>query len=461
MMSIRLMSIRRAKRVTACRLVLPFLAALVGCHEGSAPAVPDDLRVSSGDGQMAPVETMLPAPLVATVVDERGNPVRGVTVSWSPGGAGRLEPAVSTTDAKGLAAARWILGKDVGPASAIATVPDLPPATFSAVAEARDAIPLGEVRLLSLQTYDGSGQVVHPDFVRSPAGAFGYGHHLAITPYPFGNATYENPSLFASLGKRDTWLLEPGASNPIVRPQSGHLSDPDVVYVPESNDLWLYYRQAAGDNVVLVTRSADGQRWGEPVEVARRPSHEIVSPTVVRKGPGEWYMWAVNSGPSGCGASSARVELRRSIDGKRWSDPEPLDFPLPQLWPWHIEVQWIPSRDEFWAVFNAKTKSGCTTPLVFMARSPDGVAWTISGRPVISKGRIPEFEHIVYRSTFDYEPAGDVVTLWYSGARYVGSHYVWRAAVERQLREEIFTMVKTTLEAGIYDAPPAPLRDWP
>ena len=409
---------------------------------------------------MAPVQTMLPAPLVATVVDEAGHPLRGIAVSWSPAGAGRIEPAVSTTDGAGRATARWELGEETGLASALATVPDLPPASFSALAEPPDAMPLDEVRLLSLPTYDGSGQVVHPDYVRSPAGAFAFGHHLAITPYPFGNAAYENPSLFAGSGKRDTWLLQPGAANPVIRPESGHLSDPDVVYVAESNELWLYYRQATSDNIILLIRSTDGQRWSQPVEVARRPSHEIVSPTVVRKGPAEWYMWAVNSGPSGCGAATAAVELRRSSD-VRWSDPEPLDFPLSDLWPWHLEVQWVPARNEFWAIFNAKTSSGCTTPAVFVARSADGVAWTVTGRPVIAKGRIPEFEHIVYRSTFDYDPAADVVTFWYSGARHVGSDYVWRAAVERRRREEVFTGVESALHASIYEEPPAPLRDWP
>jgi hypothetical protein len=454
-------SIRRSKHTLARRLLLPWFASLAACSEGSAPAAPAEVRATSGGGQMAPVQTMLPAPLVATVVDEGGNPVSGVRVDWTPREAGRIDPAVSTTDGEGRASAQWVLGEEAGIASALATVSDLPPATFSAVAEPLDAIPPGEIRLLSLPTYEGSGQVVHPDYVRSPGGAFAHGHHLAVTPYPFGNAGYENPSLFASLGKRDTWLLEPGAPNPIVRPESGHLSDPDVVYVPESNELWLYYRQATSDNVVLLIRSTDGLHWSEPVEVARRPSHEIVSPTVVRKGASEWYLWAVNSGPSGCGASSTRVDLRRSSDGEHWSDPEPLDFPVSDLWPWHLEVQWVPSRNEFWAIFNAKTNTGCTTPAVFAARSPDGVAWTVSGRPVIAKGRIPEFEHIVYRSTFDYDPVSDIVTFWYSGARHVGSDYVWRAAVERRQRAEIFDVAETTLDARIYDPPPAPLRDWP
>ncbi len=443
------------------RLVLPFLAVLAACGDGSAPATPAEVRATSGDGQMAPVRTMLPAPLVATVVDERGAPVRGVKVRWESRAAGRIEPAVSSTDGEGRTSARWVLGAEVGIASALATVSELPPATFSALAEPPEEMPPGEIRLLALKTYEGSGQVVHPDYARSPVGMFGHGHHLAITPYPFGNPSYENPSLFVSLGKRDAWQPQSGAPTPLVRPASGHLSDPDVVYDPESNQLWLYYRQATGDNAVLLIRSAEGERWTPPVEVARAPSHEIVSPTVVRRGPSEWYMWAVNSGPSGCGAPSTRVELRRSTDGERWSRPEPVDFPLPDLWPWHLDVQWIPSRNEFWAVFNAKTSTGCATPAVFIARSADGVAWTVTGQPVLAKGRIPELAHIVYRSTFDYDPVADVVTFWYSGASHAETGYVWRAAVERRRREEVFALGQTALDPEIYGEPPLPLEDWP
>ena len=128
---------------------------------------------------------------------------------------------------------------------------------------------------------------------------------------------------------------------------------------------------------------------------------------------------------------------------------------------WHIDVQWIEARGEFWAVFNAKTRSGCTTPAVFIARSADGVHWTVGTKPVIAKERIPEFEHVVYRSSFDYDDAGDLITFWYSGARHTPSGYVWGAAVERRRREEVFAPAKAALEARIYEEPPAPLDEWP
>ncbi|MBA3458618.1 MAG: hypothetical protein H0T46_01550 [Deltaproteobacteria bacterium] len=46
---------------------------------------------------------------------------------------------------------------------------------------------------LEIPTYDGSGQVVHPDVLFD-----GYRYLLAYTPYPFSNGRFENPSIAIS-----------------------------------------------------------------------------------------------------------------------------------------------------------------------------------------------------------------------------------------------------------------------
>ncbi|HEY9442556.1 MAG TPA: hypothetical protein VIQ25_04945, partial [Gemmatimonadales bacterium] len=199
-----------------------------------------------------------------------------------------------------------------------------------------------------------------------------------------------------------------------------------------------------------------------PVEVLRRPSHQVVSPAVVRRGPGEWLMWSVNAGVSGCGAEATTVELRRSADGVAWSAPVPVTLEEDGLFPWHLDVQWIESRHEFWAVFNSKLPQTCTTPVVSIATSPDGVTWRMADKPVITKGRIPELQDIVYRTTLAYDPALDVITFWYSGARYEGGRYVWSAAVERRLRGDVFAPAAgLRLEERVYTPAPAPLEEWP
>jgi len=412
-------------------------AALSGCADSAGPPAPAQVEATGGGGQIAPVHSLLPEPIVARVLDASGQPVPGVSVSWAAEGDGSITPITHTTDAQGQAWAHWVLGGTIGPSHATAAVAALEPATFTALAESPEYLPFNEVHLLDLATYEGSRQVVHPDYARAPAEVFPSAHHLAITPYPFGDASQENPSHFGG-GRLDLFELEPGAPNPVVRPSSGHLSDPDLLYVPETRELWLYYRQVTSENIILLTRTSDGLRWTAPVEVVRAPNHQVVSQSIVRRGPGDWWMYAVNAGEKGCSASGADLEVRRSMDGIHWSAPEPTPVGGPNRYPWHVEVQWLPTRNEFWALYNVKGNGDCATPALFLATSPDGYTWTVLDQPVLARGQIPELTDIVYRSSFYYEPESDAVVFWFSGARHNGQKYVWGAAVERRRRAEVF-----------------------
>jgi hypothetical protein len=439
---------------------LPLLAAsAIACGDSSGPPQPAQVRVTDGDGQVAPAGTLLPAPIGVTVVDGDGSPTAGAHVVWRTDG-GRLLPLSATTDASGRALARWELGTDPGRRSAEALVAGLAPAVFTAVAEPPDALPFDQIRPLDFATYDGSHQVVHPDFVATPAGAFAASLHLAITPYPFGDPAFENPSFFEG-GRRDIWTLPAGAPNPVVLPDAGYLSDPDIVWVPERGELWLYYRQVTADNIVRLVRTRDGRTWSPPIEVARAPNHEIVSPSVVRRAEGDWWMFAVNSGPAGCGAASTTVEARRSSDGVRWGPPATVSLEVPGFWAWHLDVQWIAEEGAFWALFNGKTEGGCTTPALFIARSENGTEWTTVRQPVLVKGTIAVLQDIVYRSTFEYDPVADAVTFWFSGARYENGKYHWGAAVERRRRAAVFDALAVGSNTAFLPPAPAPLDDWP
>jgi hypothetical protein len=447
--------------IVRARAALFVAAALAGCSDGAGPPAAARVQATAGEGQVAPVHSLLPNPIVATVLDASGQPLPGVTVAWAAEGDGRIIATTPTTDAQGQVQARWMLGSTVGPSRATAAVAALEPATFTALAESPDFLPYGEVHELDLPTYDDSRQVVHPDYVRTPDDAFRNVHHLAITPYPFGDASRENPSHF--VGERpDLFALEDGAPNPLVRPTVGHLSDPDLLYVPESRELWLYYRQVTNENVILLMRTTDGRRWTDPVEVVRAANHQVVSQTVVRRAPGDWWMWAVNAGKEGCSAPAADLEVRRSMDGIHWSAPEPTPVGGVNRWPWHVEVQWVPSRNEFWAVYNVKGNGDCATPALFLATSPDGYTWTALDRPVLTRGTIPSLADIVYRSSFSYEPERDAIVFWFSGARYNGTRYVWGAAVERRRRADVFAPSLVAEDAGLrWGDPPAKLLDGP
>lgn len=302
--------------------------------------------------------------------------------------------------------------------------------------------PLNSIQVLSLETYDGSGQVVHPDVTSTPDGWAARRRHLAITPYPNGQSSEENPSIFVA-NNEVTWRPPADGINPLVRPKtSGYLSDPDILYNTIMQELWMYYREVLSENEIYLIRSKNGIVWGKPKLVVHAPNHQLLSPSVVHRGSRDWLMWSVNAGGVGCGSNSTKVELRRSQDGIQWSAPEAVSLPNDALYAWHIDVVWVPSHSEFWAVYNAKTPGSCTTTALFFATSKDGLQWTTFKQPLLERGVIPEFQDIVYRSTLKYDKSSDEITFWYSGARYEAGRYNWQSAVQRRTRGEVFSLAK-------------------
>ena len=453
------MSVPRTPRVVPSVLLLALaLTAGGGCASdddghGSGPAGALSLEPVAGDGQVGEAGTMVGYPLVVRVRSSSGRAIPNASVTWQASGGGLVLPRLSRTNGEGIASGYWLLDAQVGTQSATATVPRAAGTVrFQARAELVSEPTFEGTRRLGLDTYEGSGQVVHPDVTGTPLGWSASRRHLAITPYPYGNAHFENPSLFTG-DDGERWRIPEGLTNPVVRPAPGsYLSDPDHLWVPETRELWLYYRQVTSDNVILLTRSGDGVRWELPVEVLRAPNHRAVSPSVVRREPRDWMMWTVNAGPIGCGASSTTVELRRSEDGVVWSAPTAVALAQPGVFVWHIDVQWVASRNEFWALYNAKAPGSCNTAALYLATSPDGERWTTYPSPVLHRADFPAFEDVVYRASFEYNPASDVVTLWLSGARWDGTGFAWSAAVQRRLRERLFADVQARPAATLESA---------
>lgn len=154
-------------------------------------------------------------------------------------------------------------------------------------------------------------------------------------------------------------------------------------------------------------------------------------------------------------------EVRRSTDGITWGPPTRLTLAHDGLYPWHVEVQWIRDRGEFWTLYNAKQAGSCTTPALFLATSVDGLRVTPVRRPVVAKGADPALQDIVYRSTFSYDPAEDDLRLWVSGARFERSRWTWSTLLIRKHRPSLFDKLHADLPAPVFPAPPAELVDWP
>lgn len=422
--------------------------AIVGaaCRDGAPTRAPTrepgtwTLRAERGDDESGEAGEEAVEPLVVSLRDESGHAVAGVAVTWSAAGGGAIRVEQPRTDSSGRQIAWWTFGSRDEPQLATADMAAGQRVSFRGRIRRAPELPTGVLTPLSFDTFDGSGQVVHPDVVGLPFAWDGGRAQLAmaITPYPYGDEVDEDPSLYVGATGRE-WTPPQGVRNPLARSLYGYLSDPDVLYNPVDHRLWLYYREVVqGENVIRLITSADGVQWDEPREVVRVPNHGLISPSVVRRDATTWLMWSVNGGTSGCKGRSAFIELRRSSDGLHWSAPEPVHLDQPALFPWHVDVQWIRRRREYWALYNVKPAGACVTPALYLATSPDGVDWTTYPTPVLQRAALPAFDDVVYRSSFLYNVADDAVTFYYSGARYDGQRYVWGAAVQRRDRQALF-----------------------
>ncbi|HEX7336239.1 MAG TPA: Ig-like domain-containing protein [Gemmatimonadales bacterium] len=108
-----------------------FLTAAAACGgsdlilpgPGSNASAAADIEIVKGNGQSGAAGTMLPDSIVVKVTDGTGTPLPGQIVEFSPTAAGsEVTPSAATTDANGIAGARWVLGSTRGTQIVIARV---------------------------------------------------------------------------------------------------------------------------------------------------------------------------------------------------------------------------------------------------------------------------------------------------------------------------------------------------
>jgi hypothetical protein len=315
-------------------------------------------------------------------------------------------------------------------------------------------------------TYEGSGELVHPDVAFFSRGFWGLRYWFAATPYPGGNARFENPSLFngASSGEMS---VPAGLTNPLARPAEGaYLSDPDITFDPDRQELRLYYRQTLPSaDQIYVVKSTNGVTWSSSQLVVEAPRYSLISPAIVREGTASWRMWTVDAAATGCRSSAKSVALaqRRSSNGLTWGATEPVNLKIPHRVPWHWDVQYVREKAEYWAMIAAYPDgSDCAHTSVYFGRSVDGTTWDVSPSPLLQAGDFAPIQDLVYRSTFRYHEGSNAVSVWFSGARLEGSSFRYGVALARYPLDELLRRVSTvaggSLERAGSRRPSAELR---
>jgi hypothetical protein len=120
---------------------------------------------------------------------------------------------------------------------------------------------------LTISTYDGSGQAVHPSVIDNGSIPWnGYRYLMVMTPYALANPALENPSMRYSNSPTGPWEMIAGQLDPIIpAPAVGFNSDPNIAVVGDKLYLFTRYADATTPTQLWYNRTntTDGVTWGK------------------------------------------------------------------------------------------------------------------------------------------------------------------------------------------------------
>ena len=303
---------------------------------------------------------------------------------------------------------------------------------------------------LKTPTFDGSGQAIHPDIVYFAKGWNGYKYWMAMTPYPGSNDQLENPQLLAS-NDGLSWVAPVGLKAPLApAPPCDHNNDTEMIYNPVADELWVYYqdtRRAARcgahkskpyynhNYVQLIRVGRSGGKWtvtkpSPAVDQDLSKETLLLSPSVVRRSATVWYLWMsdVNN----------KAYRFTSTDGIKWTNKKQVTITDKT---WHLNVEWVPSKSEYWMLSDYPTSKGNMR----WATSKDGLTWTTFPGLVLER-RPAAWDANLYRGCFIYDPAKDLLRVWYSA--YKTGPTVWRTGHTQRAYAAFLAQLKAKPAGG-------------
>ncbi|MDR2566989.1 MAG: hypothetical protein LBC97_13240 [Bifidobacteriaceae bacterium] len=229
---------------------------------------------------------------------------------------------------------------------------------------------------LDLPTYDGSGQSTHPNVQFDRAGRFGHRYWMVMTPYPFGDGKWENPSILASDDGLD-WSEPRGVRNPVTgEPEDvarlGHYSDGYLLPRPNGFELWFRYNPARPDanrpdnatNIIYRMTSPDGVDWTDKEVVFNGGGPSFMSPSLLADGS-LYRLWYSNYG--------GELVYTQSRDLRTWEEPRQVEVTMSDGYaPWHQEIV-ATDRGYEALLLGYKAEGGRTSFALFYAQSDDGL----------------------------------------------------------------------------------------
>ena len=296
---------------------------------------------------------------------------------------------------------------------------------------------LNSPRPLVIPTYDGSGQGMHPCIIdfqsqynKSSWG--GYRYWMVMTPAPYKQRFLENPSL---IGSQDGihWIVPDGMKTPLVNctpPENN--ADPDMIYNPTTNELWLYFDRANHKQkvgAILLIKIKENFTMTDPQVLFQWDPQNfdsaIVSPCIWMESPSRWHMWGVfvnYPNPFVYKFSSDGIHWDKTIicQDDKGGDP----FPSKGYRPWHQSCK--PNYKEHRIEFIVASRTNISknypqslTDCLVYAQCPmdhPGIVTLPLQSPLLIKSDTGWDNQLVYRTTFiiDDMHFGYRYRIWYS-----------------------------------------------
>ncbi|MCR5622628.1 MAG: hypothetical protein K6G18_12365 [Treponema sp.] len=201
-----------------------------------------------------------------------------------------------------------------------------------------ESLPLYRKFRLDIPTYDGSGQIVHPDiFFDRTIGKY----VLAFTPYPHTDDRFENPCIAVSDDGIHFHEEKPGLNPLAPAPEKDHNDDPDISLHDSVYSLvYLETVRPEYQNVVAL-QSTDRLTWKRKVlhhqELAGNGGDLILSPAVIWTGGSCRCFFVMGNYESGHRIFATSAPTLEELD---FAGASPLDIEgIPTgLLPWHLDV---------------------------------------------------------------------------------------------------------------------------
>lgn len=290
--------------------------------------------------------------------------------------------------------------------------------------------------ILSIQTYDGSGQLMHPDilFIDDTTGGIFY---LIATPYPEYNDKLENPSLYKSFDGLN--FFEPVTGlNPLVPvPAYDHNDDPDMWFDTVKNVLNIQYLETMrpdSQNLIILTGKI-GDKLEKKTLIhfdLKKKKKFIVSPSMVNTGKEGNVLFYVSKDFDKKGNNRVEflVEKKGRWKMKHFKVPivaTPLGFT-----PWHVDVvrngdTYYMLLNGFWGKEPVWGEKDINKYTLLLATTNDIKKWNVSPLNVVDCLTFPDKEcQYIYRSTALI--SGNIMAIWYS---YVTMENVWKIGLKK------------------------------